>query len=184
MKKLFIHIPKTGGTSVSTFLKDSGLDKWKRDSSYVNHDPLFKMEEYNIIPKDTFIFTITRNPYTRAFSYYKHFLRYQNLDITFIEFLSIIRERDRSYSSTPLILYPQSYYLYNTQGENGISKMYKLENIKEFEQDFSTVLPSLNVGSYSKEEYLTAYTKQAISLVKHLYLEDFVNLNYTFDFTF
>ena len=63
-----------------------------------------------------------------------------------------------------------------------LDKLYRFEHIEEFETDFNIKMPNLNVGNYSSDEYLNSYTSTTIDLVRHIYLEDFVNLNYSTDF--
>lgn len=77
----------------------------------------------------------------------------------------------------------QSFYLHNRQGTlSSISKIYRFENLAEFENDFNTVLPRLNVGSYTFNDYLESYTQENINLVKQVYLEDFVLFDYSIHF--
>jgi hypothetical protein len=57
---LFIHIPKTGGTSVSKWLLENVDAKalgWKHDG-------------YNLFPTYSNYFTVVRNPYARILSWY------------------------------------------------------------------------------------------------------------------
>lgn len=104
-KFIFIHVPKTGGTSVQNILKDYSSNKIiiypsqaesnKAHDSFINRfevqseDPKFKIskhtmlngyykqwkEEYDDID-NYFKFGIIRNPWDRAISYYFWFNRY------------------------------------------------------------------------------------------------------------
>ena len=185
---MFVHVPKTGGTSIRTFLDDHGLDQWNRDSRLVHHDPLFMLLKNNDIPDDANVFSVVRNPYTRAFSYYKHFMHQNGVLRSFHYFLNYVRNKgmpllhQNAYSWTPMIIHNQSYYLHDDNGEMSLTKLYKYENLAEFEKDFDTKLPRYNVGNYTREEYLNCYDKQCIGLVKQIYLEDFINFNYSMNF--
>lgn len=179
---LFIHIPKTAGTSVTSILKQNGYDNWTRNPLYKNHDPLFLLEENNNFNKNTFVFSVVRNPFTRAYSYYHHFKRINYLNITFMEFLKFVRNRIPFYDKTPLITYNQSFYLFNNKGLLKIQKLYKFENLQELEYDFNVFLNRLNVGEYSLEQYYLDYSQDAQNLVRHLYHEDFINCNYSMEF--
>lgn len=185
---LFVHVPKTGGTSIRTFLTDNGLDDWNRNRKLIHHDPLSLLLKSNHLDKDTFIFSVIRNPYTRAFSYYKHFLHNNQVNRSFHYFLDYVRNRglsllhNASYHNTPMVIYNQSYYLHDDSGELAVTKLYKYECLNEFESDFNVSLPKLNTGNYNLEEYLQHYDKQCIGLVKQIYLEDFINFNYSTNF--
>lgn len=173
---LFVHIPKTAGTSVLYSLRKLGLDPWTR--KYVRgHDPLHSLQENNTI-KNSFVFGIVRNPYTRTYSAFKQFNKTNNMSISFLEYLNNIMDNNIN-QNTPLIHLSQSFFLLDKNGNMGAEKIYRFENLKEVAQDLRIELPKLNIGSYTKEEYLNAYSNdQALELVNHLYDVDFSNFNY------
>ena len=84
MKKLFVHIPKTGGTSILNSIDQSMWNK----SHHAGHDPYFILQKQNDL-RDVFSFCVVRNPYTRTFSYYNHFKRVNNYECSFIQDLEI-----------------------------------------------------------------------------------------------
>jgi len=176
MKLLFVHIPKTGGTSIRSVIQDNWNRKWP-----MGHDPYFELEKMNQIHKDVFSFTVVRNPFTRAFSYYKHYLMQNNSKDSFEDFLYLVRIK-RGTRNTPMILYNQSFYTHNLNGKCKLKKVYKFEKLNKLEDDLNITLPKLRVGKYDQEEYLKTYNKDNINLVKHIYLEDFCNFNYSLDF--
>lgn len=179
-KVLFIHVPKTGGTSIASFLEANHMDPWIRQYP-ARHDPYHFMEKINNISSDVFTFSVVRNPYTRAYSYYKHF-NYQNqTNASFIEFLGYVKDKI-FFPNTPMIPFSQSFYVLDSNKEISLSKLYRFENLKEFEEDFETNLPHLRKGEYNKEDYLLDYTQEAIELVKEIYNHDFNNLNYSVNF--
>jgi hypothetical protein len=192
-KVLFVHIPKTGGRSIVDFLNRNNLDQWVRNPRLTNHDTIFNLANNNDL-SNTFIFSVVRNPFTRAFSHYNHILDRRREagkhDITFNEFLKYARSRgnlifmDSHLEYMPfLINSSQAFYLHDDTGTMSlINKIYKFENLKEFENDFNTVLPKLNVGKYTFQDYLEAYTKDNINLVRQVYLEDFISFNYSNNF--
>ena len=193
-KVLFIHIPKTAGTSVRQFLIQNNLETWKRNPIFTFHDPLFLIEQSNQL-SDTFKFTIVRNPYTRAFSHFKHIQINKNFDGTFNDFLNHIRmnghvwltgishnDQTRFNQIFPLISFRQSFYLYDVNGNLSMDKIYKTEKLIDFETDFDTKLQHLNSNSYAQEEYLKAYNSTNKNLVKTLFIEDFINFDYSTHF--
>lgn len=189
---LFVHIPKTAGTSINNQL--SARYSWSIPPGPPRpmHDPLFILEKYNDLSK-FYVFAVVRNPFTRAYSYYKHYLKQNNCDVTFEQFLDHVRRRRQSIlehydasdikrDKTPYIVYSQSFYIFDSKGKIGVDKLYRYENLGELETDFGIKLPNLNVGKYSRETYEQNYNQTNIDLVRHIYLEDFVNLNYSMDF--
>lgn len=171
---LFIHIPKTGGTSVKHLIKDNIPRKFP-----FGHDPLFSFKQDEV--KDKFKFSIIRNPYTRTYSYYRHFCKENNLKVTFEYFLSEIKE-SIPYKNTPMYYFPQSFYLIDNLGNYSIDKIYKYEKFDEFQKDFKITLPRLNCGNYKKYNFDNDYTLRCIDMVKKIFFIDFVMGDYSFNF--
>ena len=95
-KILFVHIPKTAGTSINSYLTKNYLNAWymdtkmKIDPRLFQHAPFYLYEE-NIDLQDVFTFTVVRNPYTRAFSHYNHIKDRFKIRMTFNDFLKYIK---------------------------------------------------------------------------------------------
>ena len=194
-KILFIHIPKTAGTSVNHVLSSNRNNLWKRNDQFNYHDPLFVLERNNPEIKliNPFIFSIVRNPYDRIFSCYRHFNYRNNKNISFTQYLEICSKRDVSatqgdinFWKTPMIFFPQSLFLYNLNGKLKKDNIYKFENLSKLERKLSKILkkkiyfPRLNFQSSS--EYQKYYTYENIETVKELYSIDFENFGYSTDF--
>lgn len=82
---LFIHIPKTGGTSIGEILTEHGAMKTKfRLEGSPNHSSIFDVKKE--FP-DAFRFAIVRNPWDRMWSLYKHLLYSLGHYLSFDEFL-------------------------------------------------------------------------------------------------
>jgi hypothetical protein len=184
---LFIHIPKTGGTSISNTLRRLSHDGWDR-KCFHGHDPLFVIERNNLVFPSTYIFSVVRNPYTRSFSQYKHFCFENDLDIDFNYFLKLMDNKETT-DKTPMIHYSQSFFLYNNLGNfSSLSCVFKFENFKKIESSLSRVIgkrirfEKLNSGFYNPEEIYYNYTNNNIMMVQKIYEEDFKNFNYSFDF--
>jgi hypothetical protein len=179
---LFVHVPKTAGTSIENTLNLQSSVYWKKEPKYLNHDPLFLLQQLNHIPNDTYIFSVVRNPFTRAYSYYWHFKRINGVELTFRDFLQIVRNRVPVTNKTPLVGFNQSYFLFGNDGLMGINKIYFFENLLELELDFDIQLQKMNVGDYSYERYYLDYGKDEQNLVRHIYAEDFMNFGYSLEF--
>ena len=170
---LFIHVPKTGGTSINNTFEKNNLKTWNTIKDY-GHDPLHILKDNNIINNKTFIFSIVRNPYTRAFSYWKHFNINNETNFSFMEFLLNIENKIQT-NKTPWIIYDQTFFLYDK--EINLTKLYKFENLKEIEKDFNFILSHDRKGMYDKN-IKNYFDLNIISKINTLYHRDFINFEY------
>ena len=169
---LFIHIPKTGGTSINNTFEKNNLKTWNTVKDY-GHDPLYILKNNNIIDSSTFVFSVVRNPYTRAFSYWKHFNINNAVNLSFMEFLLTIENKIQT-DQTPWIIYDQTFFLYDK--EINITKLYKFENLKEIEKDFNIILPHDREGIYN--DMKNSFDENIILKINTLYNRDFINFEY------
>lgn len=178
-KVLFIHIPKTAGVSIINMLDTTSLCLWKNHKvhSHYSYDTAKSVEN---IQDDIFKFSVVRDPFTRTYSYFKHFNKINKVNYSMDDFLNVV-EGASSFKDTPLVQFTQSHYLFN-DGKNQMDKTYKFENLKELEKDFGVKLGKDNKGVYSKEEYNNDYTNKVINRVLDIYEEDFINFGYSMDF--
>ena len=171
----FVHIPKTGGTSITHLL--SSIDGSKELTSH---------HGLSLLPDDSsfYYFTIVRNPFTRFASAYNHECRKYG----FKEFDKFIKEDKRNYTW----YVPQSFFTNSgLTNKRKFTKIIKYENyeqeiksvIKELKIDLSnTPIPHLNRNPiYDKHPKL----KQE-KYYKHLYSEtwmkDWIRERYKDDF--
>lgn len=174
----FIHIPKTGGTSITNILKH------QTDTQQVTgHDTIRRFET----PNQLFIFTFVRNPFTRLVSTYFHELRKGEHNYNFEEYI-------KKSSGKGLLLRPQTSYINSNNKEKSISYIGKYEN---FETDLKFVLKKLNIKNYKiphdnrnpiydkqpnlKQEsyYKYFYTEEWMKdWVRERYKDDFKQFNY------
>lgn len=198
-KLMFVHIPRTGGTSIRHVFKDKDyFFVHPQISSYIGHTPAFILETL-IQLQDYYKIAVIRNPYTRAYSLYKSFIKQidsiipypslRNNQITFHEFLTYVRLQSSkqspvTFNVAPNAIFDQSFYIFNSKGKNVIDRIYRYENLKELENDYSIKLPILNTSDSKrlKHDYVDEYTQENIDLVAYLYHRDFQLLNYSFDF--
>lgn len=176
---LFVHIPKTAGSSISKILYDNNLDNWNRGWPR-HHDPYFYLKENNNIDNTVFSFSVVRNPYRRTYSCFNQYNRVNKIKLSFIEYLKNIKDGIVS-PTTPLLHLPQSFYIIKNN-KIQINKVYKFENLNEFESDFGWKLGFYNRGDYMIQSYINDYTEEAIKITKELYAEDFANFEYSLDF--
>jgi hypothetical protein len=176
---LFVHIPKTAGSSISKILNEKNLDNWKREWPR-HHDPYSYLKEANLIDDSVFSFAVVRNPYTRTYSCYKQYNKTNQTDISFSEYLNNIKQGKISPIS-PLLHIPQSFYVID-QDIVQVDRIYKFENLKELEEELEWTLGFYNVGNYVVESYIEDYTDDAIEIVQNFYSSDFINFAYSKDF--
>ena len=79
------------------------------------------------------------------------------IEVSFKQFLDIIKNRFDSFPRTKMISYPQSFYCLNGDGDIGLDKIYHFENLEDLEKDFNVKLPYKNMGSYDESEYFNSY---------------------------
>jgi hypothetical protein len=195
---LFIHIPKTGGSSITDFFSKNGMEVnlWSK-GNHIHPDipPISsKWDRNNItfsaqhwIPKYIkeyikdydyyFKFTFVRNPYTRILSEY-----FFNPHVNFkgIKYLNewiplFLKNIDHCHKL------PQSDYVDNTVNYIG-----KYENLQNHFSNLLTMLginlnpglPRLNPSSNNKEELITLITRENLNLINSIYQKDFIDFNY------
>jgi len=180
-KWAYIHIPKTGGTSLTNI-----LNKIDGTETIAVHDSIRALNDVSKF----FIFTIVRNPYTRMVSAYLHRLRKNEFKYDFQTFL-------KTYNENHLDILPQSYYINAGRTEDKqVSYIARYEN---YEDEIKKLLNKLNHNSkiphlnknpiYDKhptlkqEMYYNAfYTEDWMkNIIKERYENDFKIFNYGLD---
>lgn len=196
-KVMFVHIPKTAGTSIrNCLLSHKNFYNVPQVESYRGHTPIFLLE--GIIDIDQYYkISVVRNPYRRSFSLYKSFLininrnlvlpSMRSLRVSYKEFLNYIRLYGSKHSQVIFnnasnAFFDQSFYVFDSNGKLAVDKIYRFENIKELESDFSISLPRMNASLYSEQEYIESNSIDTIELIKYIYHRDFSLFNYSMKF--
>lgn len=168
----FVHIPKTGGTTITKILSED------TDVEFVtSHDSL------RLIPDNYYIFTFVRNPFTRLASAWMHGVRKNLYNPSFDYFLKEVNEND-------VWILPQTFYTNAGKGEN--KKVSFIGKYEDFNNDLEKVLTKINV-KYNKIPHLNRnpiYNNhpnlKQHSYYKHLFQEkwmiDWVHERYYNDF--
>lgn len=156
-KLIFIHIPKTGGTSlndsISPFVTIDAIRFRDGKSIPKGHMTLLQtkqsLKEHNINDEYTY-FTLIRNPWERLVSHYFYIL--QNNDIhwlpikkmSFYEFIDFSINLTETYSGIPRTIFDSQTNYIGDGNEILIDYVIKLEN---FNLDIKFMLDDLSINS-------------------------------------
>ena len=179
-KCIFVHIPKTGGSSVENFFTSDyskgGLEsKHKTAISYESEFPN-EFIEY-------FTFSIIRNPWEKCFSHYNYRARdnSQNGFARFSEFNTWILRKINS----PLVFQTQFDFLKNVYDEILIDYTMRFEKLQE---DFDIVcdkigiphsqLPHINKTKH--KHYTEYYDEETKQIVAEKYAKDIEYFGYKY----
>jgi chondroitin 4-sulfotransferase 11 len=207
-KCIFIHIPKTAGTSINAFFHPEkifdnsvpdydALYGWCPERKfYLQHATSKQLVETELITKDHwesyFKFAFVRNPWDRAYSDFLWFNKHSGASGTFIEYISesgkfrrIMRDNSTSDFRGDHIV-PQIDY-FDFSGKYSLDFLGRFEN---FKIDIATVLSKLKIKetfeihsnkSTRKKDYSQFYTNSMKRFVESKYKMDIELLNYKFE---
>ena len=197
-KCVFIHIPRTGGSSIErSFRNPPGLGKAKHCYPH----------EIISFPKDFFKFTIVRNPWDRLLSYYRWRMKASCLHVpenerelgnkSFKTWLNFIREQREALESnndeTALdkdfnaAIIDQHQYVFN----NDLVNMDYVGRYETLQRDYDNVCeiigaPKKVLGRFlctsnnSSSHFTKSYDDETRRIVADLYRKDIEYFNYNF----
>ena len=186
-KTIFIHIPKTAGTSLVEAVYGKVSKEGHRKMLFYQDILGEKIAEY-------FVFCFVRNPYDRLHSSYK-FLEVGGMNIhdrnAFATHLSFYKDFEDFVlrGLNPGILnkithfIPQTDFICNKDGKILVNFVGRYEDllsdVKELSDNLGQeiTLPFLNINNH-KESYEEVYSKEMKGIVKEVYKNDFNILNY------
>ena len=187
-KSLFVHIPKTAGTSIHVSLY--GVDKWVH----------FKAQTYRDLLGEAFLdacfkFCFVRDPYDRLLSAYTYFARggwsgasalgkdlkrnYPTFEAFVLDWLT----EENVYRCRELHFLPQTVFVYDEHQRLLVDFVGRFESIREdFERlarrlGKEVTLPHLNKSS-SHESCMQHYNSAMIDRVNAIYRTDFEAFDY------
>lgn len=181
---IFIHINKTGGTSIRNAF---GIDGYQhRTASQIR--ALIGVDAWQSL----FSFSVIRNPWDRLVSIYHWRVRTNQTflaekPVPFKEWLWLcLSDKDSVYVKNSLMLAPQSYWLSDLEtGEIIVTELLRFENLRS---DFDCLTARLDVSverlPHEKKtrhaHYLEYFDPEDIELVEAEYRQDIVNFGYNF----
>tara|TARA_Y100000310_G_C20149471_1_gene564018 strand:+ start:13 stop:573 length:561 start_codon:yes stop_codon:yes gene_type:complete len=177
-KIIFIHIPKTAGTSIRSYFKSISRRKKKpRKHATIKEIEYSFPTEYKTYKK----FTVVRNPYDRILSWFFYLKTKKNSHVQNMEFKEWLNylveiKKNKIFSTkhiTSIIMLSQSFWINNTV------EIIKFENLNEelnklFNKQIN--LPIINKSNH--KYYLEYYNKESLNIIYDIYKEDFKKFNY------
>ena len=185
-KVIFIHIPKTAGTSLVEAIYGDVSKEGHRKISFYQQIIGADMSSY-------FSFCFVRNPYDRLYSSYK-FLEKGGMNIhdqkAFAKHLSkyndfedfVLNGLNEKIINSLTHFIPQTDFICNKKDDILVDFVGKFESI-----DSDTIILSDKIGveiklnhlnKNTKNFYLEIYTKEMLSIVHNIYNRDFIILGY------
>jgi hypothetical protein len=206
---VFIHIPKTGGTALALALEDRAM----KDDIMLGDTPKAKRRRHRIkgaqsrgrlwkhstladieglVDKDVlaglFTFTLVRNPWDRAVSYY-HWLRGQRFKHSAVDLAQTLSFGD--FVTHELICasfrsYPAGRYM---RGSDGVEHCDAFIRIEHFEQDCTPLVDHLGfdlaiqIANASDREFdfRPYYTEKTADLIADCCAVDIARFTYSFE---
>ena len=184
---VFIHIPKTSGSSFTKIIKeyiitnkktyDSG-GGWQQtyhfNGQHTSINDLNKEDRLKIANLP--IITIVRNPYSWLVSVYENFYLRKKIITTFKKFILRLNNKDKNFIFGKLL---QTEYIKNTYN-------YKVEIYKFEENPHENICKKYNlkynfvhVINRNRNKYIKDYyDNELINIVNNIFVDDFTYLNY------
>jgi len=195
-KIIFVHIPKTGGTSVEKLFDDSFYGWDEKRSLWKQHCSIYQMQSvYGIDIRSYYKFAIVRNPWDRAVSDYKWWTRpsspfFNFLKNTTLEDYLLIRNgyekiNHLNDSTGRADHFYTQYSFVEIDGRNCIDRIIRFENLQ---QDFNLVCDEVgerrqqlpHTNKTNRKHYSEYYNQKTIDIVSQKYHKDIEYFDYQF----
>ena len=183
-KFIFIHINKTGGTSISKGLKDR----------YINHftvkEAITRIGEKKFM--DCVTFTVIRNPYSKVVSHYKFQLKENkhNFNNNYLGFNEWVKETygnkilNKIYIKRPIMYAQQTQWLTDIEGNYRVNEIIYFENytkdLQKFQNKYNINFPILHLNATKKDSYQDYYNEESKKIIKNHFSDDIKIFGYSF----
>ena len=186
-KFLYLHIPKTGGTSINKFFNDKFKDN-KRDFGHPY------LSDYGDNLNDYFKFTIVRNPWDRLISAFFYITKYTKFtfDKVFCKRFNMQNDTFESFviDKLPIILKDPSIRPrhFKPQVDFGTDGLDYVGSFNTIQDDMNYVCDKIGIkletiphkNKSLHEDYNKYYTPELLDIVYNLYINDFKKHNNLF----
>jgi hypothetical protein len=180
---IFIHINKTGGSSIEKALKAPLIHKTAIE---------FKNDIGHKRWEQRFSFAIVRNPWDRAVSqfHYRQMINKTGLGsktLSFNEWVKFVYiDNDQKYIDEEKMFLPQSSWVTNENGNIIVNYIGKFE---EIQSSWDHIAQKLNrertqlphIKKSSRKDYRTYYNDDSIEIIEKSFELDIKNFGYTFE---
>jgi len=178
---IFIHINKTGGSSIEKALNIPTEHK----------TALEKIEEIGIKSwNKKLTFTVIRNPWDKVVSQYHYRVSTNQTNlrdnpVEFKEWVNLVYgEQDSYYYDTPKMFLPQLDWITDHNGKILIDAIIRFENLQN---DFNDILAKLgrtktlpHIKKSKRGNYREYYDEETIEIVRNWFMEDIDKFDYQF----
>ena len=183
---IFIHIPRTGGTSITDIFYRKKL---KFERPFLQHTNASSPEFQSVPFSDYTTFAFVRNPWARIYSWYALLAKYNpdwKQSFTFEEFVCNYDDIAQAHSIDNGFCFNQLDYLHNQQGQLVTNFIGRYEN---YQQDVYKIFAQLGVtldtiphlNRTCLIDYRGKYTAASKSIVDKLCAKDIEYFDYHFD---
>jgi hypothetical protein len=205
-KIIFLHPPKCGGTSIEQLLgfleerqKNPNINFFKHASLREHIQEVSKISD----PNKFFKFSIIRNPWDRAVSYYNHkkfkaYISFLHKGYAFYEMPENVKDAKKltfkeyifkyfpnefnsEKQTKPFMLFEENFYLqYVIRFEFLKKDIYSIRQKIGIGNDY--IIPHLNDSSIylEKKDYKEYYDEESKNLIENLFKWDILKFNYKF----
>jgi len=190
-RAIFVHVPKTGGKSVSSELYGMGLHEGFGHASAKFYRDLFGAISY----QRYFSFAFVRNPWDRAYSAFRFgraggfgFKMGQELQRTIghMDFNTFVKEWLDGRDLSPYVIFrPQHEFISDDSGTLLVDRVCRFER---FDEEYAYLRERLDLGgiaihinkSESGGSYTDAYDDETRDIVAAIYARDVALFGYSF----
>jgi hypothetical protein len=207
-KCIFIHIPKTAGSSVNLSISDGEKFDWKtpnyqylygwcpKRKLHLQHATAFQLLDTELITQtqwnEYYKFSFVRNPWDRAYSDYNWIMKDSSIEGSFEDYIlkkgpftEIFNNKDKKEYRGDHLLKQTDFF--NLQGDYTLDFMGRFES---FNADFKKIKRALKIKqnenfhekkSTKQTSYRDFYNTEFKKLVEANYNRDIKELNYNFE---
>lgn len=181
----FIHINKTGGSSIERALK--------LDLDHKTAQEKIKQVGRKVWD-DAFTFSVVRNPWDKVVSHYSYRVQTgqtgmgKNNNIGFNEWVDLAYfQNDSIYYDKPKMFMSQSDWVLDADGTMLVDKICRFESLRE---DFSNVcsrlsinteLPHVKASKHRRNNYQSYYNRRSIEIIAEKFSRDIELFGYSFE---